>query len=218
MNKKMFQYLNQRQVGDLMLLFCISDTLEKIIRTWVEHENMTKEEAKYIRTSRTYMNKFMKELQARIPDKEKEKLVKRYSNFHLQIMDKWLLDKFQRDIEESAQTVLMDRDIFTGLAYEVSNVKCKDCDKHFQECKWHDVLYECLFPSAEQKHNCPYAYISEEKRLQMQKEKELRELKKLEKKNGSKRSRRKKANRFDEDDEIIEYNFTTKGEKNNETR
>lgn len=207
---KMFQYLNQKQTSDMMMIFCIAETLEKIIKTWVENENMSKEEAKYIRTSRTYMNKFMQSLQSRIPDKEKHKLIKRYSNFHLQIMDKWLLSKFQKYLEEQAQTVLMDRDVFTGLAYEVCNVRCKDCEKHFQDCKWHDVLYECLFPAAEQKINCPYAYISEEKRLQMQKEKELRELKKLEKKKGSKRSRKKKENRFDEDDEIFEYNIKNK--------
>ena len=159
------------------------------------------------------MNKFMNELQARISDKEKDKLIKRYSNFHLQIMDKWLLDKFQRDIEEKAQMVLMDRQVFSGLAYEVTNNKCRDCDKSHENCKWHDVLYECLFPACEQKPNCPYAYISDEVRLQMQKEKELKELKRLEKKAGSKRSRKKKANRYDEDDEIIEYNFTPKGDK-----
>ena len=206
---KMFQYLNQRQVSDLMLLFCIADDLDKIIDEWVVHKNMTPTEAKYIKTSRTYMNKFMNELQERIPAKEKDKLIKRYSNFHLQIMDKWLLEKFQRDMEEKAQMVLMDREIFSGLAYEVTGVKCRDCDKSHSNCKWHDVLHECLFPSSEQKPNCPYAYISDEKRLEMQKEKELRELKKLEKKAGSKRSRKKKANRYDEDDEVIEYNFVS---------
>ena len=210
---KMFQYLNQRQVSDLMLLFCVADNLEKIINEWVEHENMTKTEAKYIRTARTYMSKFMNELQARIPAKEKDKLIKRYSNFYIQIMDKWLLEKFQRDMEEKAQMVMMDRQVFSGLAYEVTNTKCKDCEKSHSNCDWHDVLYECLFPAAEQKPNCPYAYISDEVRLQMQKEKELRELKKLEKKAGSKRSRKKKANRYDEDDEVIEYNFKPKGDK-----
>ena len=210
---KMFQYLNQRQVSDLMLLFCVADNLDKIINEWVEHENMTKTEAKYIRTARTYMSKFMNELQARIPAKEKDKLIKRYSNFYIQIMDKWLLEKFQRDMEEKAQMVMMDRQVFSGLAYEVTNTKCKDCEKSNSNCDWHDVLYECLFPAAEQKPNCPYAYISDEKRLEIQKEKELRELKKLEKKAGSKRSRKKKANRYDEDDELIEYNFTPRGDK-----
>ena len=210
---KMFQYLNQRQVSDLMLLFCIADDLDKIIDEWVVHKNMTPTEAKYIKTARTYMNKFMNELQARIPNKEKDKLIKRYSNFHIQIMDKWLLEKFQRDMEEKAQMVMMDRQVFSGLAYEVTNTKCRDCDKSHSNCDWHDVLYECLFPAAEQKPNCPYAYISDEVRLQMQKEKELRELKKLEKKAGSKRSRKKKANRYDEDDEVIEYNFVSSKDK-----
>jgi len=210
---KMFQYLSQKQVTDLMLLFCVADDLDKIIDEWVVHKNMTPTEAKYIRTSRTYMRKFMNEIQERIPNKEKDKLIKRYSNFHIQIMDRWLLEKLHREAQEKSQTVLMDRHVFSGLAYEVTNVKCRDCDKSHSDCKWHDVLYECLFPAAEQKPNCPYAYISDEKRLEMQKEKELRELKKLEKKAGSKRSRKKKANRYDEDDEVIEYNFAPKGDK-----
>ena len=67
-------------------------------------------------------------------------------------------------MEEKAQTVLMDREIFSGLAYEVTGVKCRDCDKSHSNCRWHDVLHECLFPSAEQKPNCPYAYISDEKK------------------------------------------------------
>ena len=210
---KMFEYLNQKQVSDLMLLFCVADNLDKMLNEWVEHKNMTKTEAKYLRTSRTYMSKFMNELQARISNKEKDKLIKRYSNFHMQIMDKWLLDKFERDIEDKAQMVLMDRDIFSSLAYEVISIKCRDFDKSHEDCKWHDVLYECLFPAAEQKPNCPYACMSEEVRLQLQKEKELKELKRLEKKAGSKRSRKKKANRYDEDDEVIEYTFTPKGDK-----
>ena len=95
---KMFEYLNQTQVSDLMLLFCVADNLDKMLNEWVEHKNMTKTEAKYLRTSRTYMSKFMNELQARISNKEKDKLIKRYSNFHMQIMDKWLLDKFERKV------------------------------------------------------------------------------------------------------------------------
>lgn len=211
---KMFNYLNQKQVGDMMHIFCISDTLDKIVNQWVENEHMTKAEAKYIRTSRTYMNKFMHELQARIPNKEKEKLLKRYNSFHLQIMDKWLLSKFQKEVEEQAETVLMPREIFNGLAYEVCSVRCKDCDKEHQDCKWHDVLYECLFSAAEQKTNCPYAYISQERRLEMQKEQELKELLKQEKKaKKSKRAQKKKANRYDEDHEVYEFNITKKGEK-----
>ena len=42
---------------------------------------------------------------------------------------------------------------------------------------------------------------------------DMAELKKLEKKAGSKRSRKKKANRYDEDDEVIEYNFKSSKDK-----
>ena len=68
---KMFNYLNQKQISDMMFLFCVDNTLGKIIDSWVLHENLTKEEAKYIRTSRTYFNKFINTVQERLPDKEK---------------------------------------------------------------------------------------------------------------------------------------------------
>ena len=73
---KMFNYLNQKQISDMMLLFCLADKIEEIVDRWVVHENMTKEEAKYIRTSKTYYNKFFNSVQERLPDKEKDKLIK----------------------------------------------------------------------------------------------------------------------------------------------
>lgn len=211
---KMFNYLNQQQISDMMLLFCLGDKLEKIIDTWVQYENMTKEEAKYIRTSRTYYNKFFDSVQERLPNKEKDKLIKRYSNFHMTIQDKWLLKKFQDDMNEAAQTVRMERPIFEKFAIQLFNKNCKDCTKTSEECELHDILYENLFPADEQLKNCCYAFESIEAKAQRLKLEEEKRLAKESKKNTlSKRAKKKKANRFDEDDEIIEYNFTPKGDK-----
>lgn len=211
---KMFNYLNQKQISDMMLLFCVDDTLGKIIDSWVLHENLTKEEAKYIRTSRTYFNKFINSVQERLPDKEKQKLIKRYSNFHLAIQDKWLLKKFHDDMNEAAQTVRMERSIFEKFAIQLFNKNCKDCTKTSEECELHDILYENLFPAEEKMRNCCYAFESQETKLErLKREEEKRLAKELKKNTLSKRAKKKKANRFDEDDEIIEYNFTPKGGK-----
>lgn len=211
---KMFNYLNQQQISDMMLLFCLGDKLEKIIDTWVQYENMTKEEAKYIRTSRTYYNKFFDSVQERLPNKEKDKLIKRYSNFHMTIQDKWLLKKFQDDMNEAAQTVRMERHIFEKFAIQLFNKNCKDCTKTSEECELHDILYENLFPAEEKLKNCCYAFESNEAKLErLKKQEEKRLAQEAKKNNKSKRAKKKKANRFDEDDEIIEYNFTPKGDK-----
>lgn len=211
---KMFNYLNQKQISDMMLLFCVDDTLGKIIDSWVLHENLTKEEAKYIRTSRTYFNKFIDSVQERLPDKEKNKLIKRYSNFHLAIQDKWLLKKFHDDMNEAAKTVRMERSIFEKFAIQLFNKNCKDCTKTSEACELHDILYENLFPAEENLKNCCYAFESQETKLErLKREEEKRLAKELKKNTLSKRAKKKKANRFDEDDEIIEYNFTPKGDK-----
>lgn len=211
---KMFNYLNQQQISDMMLLFCLGDKLERIIDTWVQYENMTKEEAKYIRTSRTYYNKFFDSVQERLPDKEKDKLIKRYSNFHMTIQDKWLLKKFQDDMNEKSKTVRMERHLFDKFAIQLFNKNCKDCTKTSEECELHDILYENLFSAEEKMKNCCYAFESNEAKLErLKKQEEKRLAQEAKKNNKSKRAKKKKANRFDEDDEIIEYNFTPKGDK-----
>lgn len=211
---KMFNYLNQKQISDMMLLFCLGDKIEAIVNSWVQYESMTKEEAKYIRTSRTYYNKFFDSIQERLPNKEKAKLIKRYSNFHLAIQDKWLLKKFHDDMNEAAKTVRMERELFEKFAIQLFNKNCKDCTKTSEECELHDLLYENLFPAEEQLRNCCYAFESNEVKLERLKKEEEKKLAQEAKKNKkSKRAKKKKANRFDEDDEIIEYNFTPKGDK-----
>ena len=130
----MFNYLNHKQINDMMLLFCVGDKVEEIVNTWVQYENMTKEEAKYIRTSRTFYNKFFDSIQARLSDKEASKLIKRYSNFHLSIQDKWLLKKFHDDMNEAAKTVRMEREQFEKFATQLFNINCKDCTKTSDNC------------------------------------------------------------------------------------
>ncbi len=208
----MFQYLNQKQISDMMLLFCVDNTIEKIINTWVLHENLTKEEAKYIKTSRTYFNKFLHSVQERLPEKEKEKLLKRYSNFHLSIQDKWLLKKFHDEMNEKANTVRMERNLFNKFAIQLFNKNCKDCTKTSKDCELHDILYENLFPAEENLKNCCYAFESNEAKLERLK------LEESKKNKVSKRKAKKSANRFDEDQEEYTYNFTPKGKKSYETR
>lgn len=211
---KMFNYLNQKQINDMMLLFCLGDKIDDIVDRWVQYENMTKEEAKYIRTSRTYYNKFFNSVQARLSDKEAAKLIKRYSNFHMSIQDKWLLKKFHDDMMEKGKIVRMERPIFEKFAIQLFNQNCKDCNKKSEECELHDILYENLFPAEEKMRNCCYAFESQETKLERLKRQEAKRLAQEEKKNKvTKRSKKKKANRYDEDDEIIEYNFTPKGER-----
>ena len=211
---KMFNYLNQKQINDLMVLLCIGNKIDEIVSTWVEYENMTKEEAKYIRTSRTYYNKFFDSIQARLSNKEAAKLLKRYSNFHVSIQDKWLLKKFQDDMKEASKTVRMEREYFEKFAIQLFNHNCKDCTKTSEECELHDLLYENLFTTEERFKNCCYAFESNEAKLERLKREEEKRLAQEAKKNKvTKRSKKKKSNRFDEDDEVIEYNFTPKKEK-----
>lgn len=211
---KMFNYLNHKQINDMMLLFCVGDKVEEIVNTWIQYENMTKEEAKYIRTSRTFYNKFFDSIQARLSDKEASKLIKRYSNFHLSIQDKWLLKKFHDDMNEAAKTVRIEREHFEKFATQLFNINCKDCTKTSDNCEIHDLLYENLYPTEEKLKNCCYAFESHEAKLERLKREEAKRLARESKKSEvTKRAKKKKANRYDEDDEIIEYNFTPKGDK-----
>lgn len=85
---------------------------------------------------------------------------------------------------------------------------CEDCTGHFSQCSLYDIFEDSLLPRAERERNCPYCFLSDEKQAEREEMlKKLEEDKKRIEERRSKRKSRKNKNRFDEDEEIYEYNF-----------
>ena len=210
----MKKYLNSNEMEDILYIYHLANTSESIVDNWTSRNNMTKNEAKYLRTAITYTNKFLEECMLRLEEKERQKVLKRTikaSKKPIIIIDEWMKNRILGTYEKEMEIVKIERPSFEKVSLLAMKTVCEDCTNHFSNCEFYDILEDNLLPRAERERNCPYAFLSTEKELEKQENlKRLEEEKKLIKANKSKRKQKKQKNRYDEDEEIIEYNFKTK--------
>lgn len=210
----MKKYLNNNEMNDLLYAYHLADTSEKTVEGWTTRGNMTKNEAKYLRTAITYTQKFINEVLGRLDNKERDKVLKRTiknSDKPVIIVDEWMKQRILGPLEVEYEIVKIERPKFEKVAILAMKTTCEDCTEHFLQCSLYDIFEDTLLPRAETNKNCPYSFLSaKEKAKREEMLKKLEEDKKRIEEKKSKRKNRKNKNRFDEDEEIYEYNFKTK--------
>lgn len=201
----MKRYLNSKEMNDLLFIYYLTQIDNEIVDNWVKRSNMTSNEAKWIRTAITYNKKAIGSILERLEDKEIQKFMKRTiraDNEEVRIVDKWMKDRIFGTYETEFEIVKVERPEFEKLCLACIQSYCEDCKESFSNCDIYDVFENNIVSRAEIKHNCPYAYYSEEtiKKIKAL-EAEAAKIKKDDtgKKKISKRKQRKIKNRFDED-------------------
>ena len=207
----MKKYLNSDEMMDFLMTYHLAEVSEKVVNSWTDRGNMTKNEAKYLRTAITYTRKFMTEVLLRLDENERKKVAQRTikaSEKPILFLDEWMKQRIMGTYEKELETVKISREKFEKIALLSMKTSCEDCPGSFNKCQIYDMYEDLLLPKAERERNCPYAFLSNEKELEKQENlKRIEEERKLVKSNKSKRKQKKLKNRYDEDDEIIEYNF-----------
>lgn len=210
-SKNMKQYFTSEELNDLLFVTHLIDLNSKMLKKWIDRGNLLEEEVNLLNMGSDYTSKFLEMVLSRMPLKEVEKFMKRTIKAKkdpVRIVDKWMQDRVFGTFETEYEIVKIERPQFEKLALIGVNAHCKDCNDHYNNCDMYYILEDAMIPRAEIKNNCPYAFISKKKKQEIAEKKKAREEKKATK---SERAKRKKANRFDEDEEVIEYNFTPKG-------
>lgn len=208
----MKKYLNSNEMLDILFAYHLADTSEKTVNSWTSRGNMTKTEAKYLKTAATYTRKFIEEVMLRLDEKEKTKVAKRTKKAYdkpIIFIDKWMQDRIMGTYEKESETVKVGRKKLEKVALLAMKAVCEDCTDSFSSCWLYDIFDDWLMTRADREKNCPYCFLSNEKQAEREKNlKKLEEEKRLKKESKSKRKAKKHKNRFDEEDEVIEYNFT----------
>lgn len=208
-------YLSAKDMNDLLFISHLLETNFNTLENWKQHENITKEEAKYLKTAITYTEKFLSQVFKRMPEKENEKFIKRCvkaENEPVRILDKWMHDRILGKFETEHEVVKIERPQLEKLALACIQSHCEDCTESYNSCDIYDIMEDNLIPRCEHLKNCPYAYWSAETINKMQKAVAKRKAEQEEKKSKGRKAKKNK-NRFDEDDEIFEYKLERKGGK-----
>ncbi|MGL5718002.1 MAG: DUF5651 domain-containing protein [Paraclostridium sp.] len=188
----MKEYLNAQELNDLLFSLYLIERNRDTVKNWQEHDNLSKEEAKYLKLGATYTEKFMTLLLQRLPEKQVDKFMKRTIREvkePVRLIDKWTADRIFGRYDEEYKVVKMPRKEFEYLAMNLVYQHCRGCKKKLQDCDLYTLLDNNMFPTCDKGRSCPYSSPTDDN-----------EAEKKEKGKVSKRKQKKLANRFDEDE------------------
>ena len=195
----MKDYFTNNEIDDLLFTSYLIERNTELVDEWGDRGNLTKEEAKYLRTAVTYTKKYLTNVMERMPSKQVEKFALRTIRaIHepIRIVDKWTYDRIFGKMETEFEVVKMPRNEFDYLAKQLIARCCVQCNQSFKDCDLYTLLDNNMFPTCNLGKNCPYKFIPEKDRVKKEKDKT-----KI-----SKRKQKKLKNKYDEDEEIYEYN------------
>lgn len=170
----MKDYLNATERNQYFVLKAISQLMEgkrhgdgqsvklgTMMEEWMKRDNMTKEEHKQLKTSMTYLNKFLDNVYSRMSQKEKDVMKKKLDKFDFKLVDDYTLKQVFRDIEDRFVNAAVPRQQFYKWTEEIMCVKCNGCTKNHNECELHQVFEDNFIPeSGHNLLNCKFAYTN----------------------------------------------------------
>jgi hypothetical protein len=136
--------------------------ISSMLEDWTKRDNMTKTEHKNLKTSETYLRKFLASVYERLNPKEQEAIKKKLMKFDFKLIDDYTLKQINRDIKDKINNAVIPRQQFYDWSSEIMAVKCNRCTRDWNTCQLHEAFDNNLVPeSGFDYKNCKYAYTSE---------------------------------------------------------
>lgn len=163
MNRK---YLNKREENYYLMIACLmlfahgkyeGSTDNGLLETFEEGKMLTPSSKRNYKTGITYINKFLEETYNNLDKQTQDKIYKKTEKFLLKFVDNYEYQKFQRDINNKNKYAAIEREEFEDLIEDIAEVRCKNCNKDYRECKLYNVLDESLKLEEGIKGNCKYS-------------------------------------------------------------
>ena len=128
-----------------------------LLETFEEGKMLTPSSKRNYKTGITYINKFLEETYNNLDKQTQDKIYKKTEKFLLKFVDNYEYQKFQRDINNKNKYAAIEREEFEDLIEDIAEVRCKNCNKDYRECKLYNVLDESLKLEEGIKGNCKYS-------------------------------------------------------------
>jgi hypothetical protein len=168
----MRDYLNSTEKNQFMVLQSIVQLMDglknsgvdgpkisSMLEEWKNKNNLTKEEHKNLKTSETYLRKFLASVYERLSSKEQDVIKKRVTKFGFKLIDDFTLQQLNRDMKDKLQYAVMPRQQFYDWCVDIMEVKCNGCTKDWNTCDLYQVFENNFVPeSGFDCTNCKFAY------------------------------------------------------------
>jgi hypothetical protein len=167
-------YLNSNEKNQFMVLQSITQMIdglrnvgidgpkiENMLEQWTKSNNMTKEEHKNLKTSETYLRKFLASVYERLSQKEQDIIKKKIMKFDFKLVDDFTLKQVNRDIKDRFINAAVPREQFYKWTEDIMCVKCNGCTRDGNTCELNQVFEDNFVPeSGFDLPNCKFAYES----------------------------------------------------------
>lgn len=187
----MKNYLSQNEKDTWLITVLAAAELEDALPKM--KANITKEEHKYLKTSITLNRKAYNSMSNRLGEKGIKQLHKYAINSNIQVETRSLSDAVSKRRLKEQETITIEIETLKKLGTMIVASKCEGCRLDYNKCNVFTVLDEVGLTGYCENNNCPYSFAVE------------KEPKKI-----SKRKQKKDKNKFDETDDVYEYNFDGK--------
>jgi hypothetical protein len=168
----MRDYLNSKEKEQFMVLQSVVQLMDglknsgvdgpkisSMLEEWKNKNNLTKEEHKNLKTSETYLRKFLASVYERLSSKEQDVIKKRVTKFGFKLIDDFTLQQLNRDMKDKLQYAVMPRQQFYDWCVDIMEVKCNGCTKDWNTCDLYQVFENNFVPeSSFDCSNCKFAY------------------------------------------------------------
>lgn len=156
----MKDYFTSKEQLEIMMALSLKQLTTDMYDNWSKRKCLTSEEKKYLKSSLSFLDKFLKLLFARTNKEELEKLDKKMKKNTVRMYDNYELERLNKKINNSYATTRLTEDEFCLLAENLMDVKCKGCNKNRSECDIYKFLDENNVPefSENTAENCKYSY------------------------------------------------------------
>ena len=156
----MKDYFTSKEQLEIMMALSLKELITGMYDNWSKRKCLTSEEKKYLKTSLTFLEKFLELLFARTSKEELEKLNKKMKKNTVRMYDNYELERLNKKINNSYATTHLTEDEFCLLAENLMDVRCKDCKRSRHDCDIYKFLEENNVPefSDNTAENCKYSY------------------------------------------------------------
>ena len=202
-------YLSKNERDNWLLAMSSTMYLNNIMNIW--GNNLTSEEKRKIKTSITMTQNALKSVADRMPEHEKAKIVKHAKDYEIRLFSVEGAKAIEKSSYEKYGHIRLTEKEAKVLINDIVSLKCADCLIPCDKCITYEIFQNSLVPRLDEENNCPYAYRTDAK-VEDDFYVAAQKINKIHKK-VSKRKQKKLKNRFDDEDDVYEYNFTPKGAK-----
>src|SRR5437763_1570303 len=130
----MRDYLNANEKNQFMVLQSIVQLIDglrnagvdgaklsNMLEQWTKSNNMTKEEHKNLKTSETYLRKFLSSVYDRLSSREQDVIKKKIMKFDFKLVDDYTLKQVNRNIADRFVNAAVPREQFYNWCSEIMN-------------------------------------------------------------------------------------------------